>query len=547
MQRIGYPARPPIDPRSPLVRVATAGALLAGTTLLASSSPAFAQGPCFTSGTPLPVGDSPTAVATADLDGDGQLDLVAVNQNSDTVSVLRNLGGGTFAPQVTYAVGSLPSSVAAADFDADGDVDIAVANGMSQTISVLLNQGAGTFVAGTPLATSGMPRHVTSADVSGDGRPDLVVADYSTAQVSIFPGLGLGAFGPQALYPVDVRPFWSAAADLDGDGDVDLAVANNQSRTLSILLNQGGGTFAPAASIPLSNEPSSVATGDLDGDGAIDLVVTSADFITGSQTLSVFVNHGNATFAPAVVYPTASGPHSARCADLNGDGSLDVVAASYGSTAVVRLNLGGGALGPQTQFAVGGSAFALDVGDLDGDGRIDLAVASTSIDRVVPLFDCGAAPGVLFCSGDGAGTRCPCGNNGLDGSGCANSQFGGGTSLAAVGTASIAADSVVLVTTDTPQASVLFFQGTTRQSSGAGVVFGDGKLCAGGAANRLGTKTPAAGSARYPVGADPRVSVRGHVTVPGTRTYQAWYRNAAPFCTPATFNLTNGYEIAWTP
>jgi len=540
------PSRLPTDPRSPLARAATARRLVAGATLLACSSPAAAQGPCFSAGTPLPVGDSPVAVAMADLDGDGQLDLVAANQNSDTVSVIRNLGGGTFAPQVTYAVGSGPSSVTAADFDADGDADLAVANGGSRTISVLLNQGTGTFVAGTPLATSGAPNHVASADVSGDGRPDLVVADYSTAQVSVFPGLASGAFGPQALYAVDVRPFWTVAADLDGDGDVDLAVANSQGRSLSILLNQGGGTFAPQTLIPLVDEPSSVAAGDLDGDGAIDLVVTAADFISASQKLYVLRNQGNATFAPAVVYPTASGPHSARCVDLDADGLLDVVDASYGSTVVVRLNQGGGVLGPQTQFAVGGSAFALDVGDLDGDGRVDLAVASPSLDRVVPLFHCGAAPGVPFCFGDGTGTACPCGNNGLDGSGCANSAFGNGTSLAGVGTASIAADSVVLMTTDTPPASVLFFQGTTRQAGGAGIVFGDGKLCAGGTVKRLGTKTPVAGAARYPVGADPRISVRGLVTTPGTRTYQAWYRNSAPFCTAATFNLTNGYEIAWT-
>jgi hypothetical protein len=49
----------------------------------------------------------------------------------------------------------------------------------------------------------------------------------------------------------------------------------------------------------------------------------------------------------------------------------------------------------------------------------------------------------------------------------------------------------------------------------------------------------------YPFGALPTVSVRGGVAAPGTRTYQGWYRNAAAFCTTATFNLTNGLEIIW--
>jgi hypothetical protein len=65
---------------------------------------------------------------------------------------------------------------------------------------------------------------------------------------------------------------------------------------------------------------------------------------------------------------------------------------------------------------------------------------------------------------------------------------------------------------------------------------------------RLGAKTNVAGSSQYPVGADPHVSVKGMVPGAGaTRTYQCWYRNAAPFCTPSTFNLTNGLEIVWQP
>jgi len=159
---------------------------------------------------------------------------------------------------------------------------------------------------------------------------------------------------------------------------------------------------------------------------------------------------------------------------------------------------------------------------------------------------CGSLPtGTPFCSGDGSGTACPCANNGVAGNGCANSLFATGANIAATGNPSISADTVVLTTTQTPNSSVLFFQGTIQQSGGAGVVFGDGKRCAGGTVIRLGTKNAVANTASYPVGADPRVSVRGLIAAPGTRTYQGWYRNAAAFCTPSTFNLTNGLQIAW--
>ncbi|MCY2961730.1 MAG: hypothetical protein NTY35_16335 [Planctomycetota bacterium] len=153
--------------------------------------------------------------------------------------------------------------------------------------------------------------------------------------------------------------------------------------------------------------------------------------------------------------------------------------------------------------------------------------------------------GTPFCFGDGTGTACPCANNGLPGNGCANSLNTNGANIAGTGVASIANDTVVLTTTNTPNSSVLFFQGTIQQAGGAGGAFGDGKRCAGGTVVRLGTKNAALGVANYPVAGDLSVHLKGLVTAPGTRTYQGWYRNAAAFCTASTFNLTNGLEVAW--
>ena len=100
-----------------------------------------------------------------------------------------------------------------------------------------------------------------------------------------------------------------------------------------------------------------------------------------------------------------------------------------------------------------------------------------------------------------------------------------------------------------PGSTVLFFQGTSKVAAGGGAVFGDGLRCVSGSVIRLGTKTNSAGgSASYPTGADADVSVRGNIPAGGgTRYYQAWYRNAATYCTAVTFNLTNAYELSWRP
>jgi hypothetical protein len=157
-------------------------------------------------------------------------------------------------------------------------------------------------------------------------------------------------------------------------------------------------------------------------------------------------------------------------------------------------------------------------------------------------------PGVGYCFGDGGGTACPCGNNAPAGtdSGCLHSNGIGGK-VVATGAASLTHDSVVLYGSQMLNSSALYFQGTTQVGGGAGGVFGDGLRCAGGTVNRLGVKANVSGSSKYPVGADLPISVKGNVTTPGMRTYQVWFRNAAPFCNPETFNLTNGVAITWVP
>jgi hypothetical protein len=161
---------------------------------------------------------------------------------------------------------------------------------------------------------------------------------------------------------------------------------------------------------------------------------------------------------------------------------------------------------------------------------------------------CTMTTGTPFCFGDGTATACPCGNSGTAGNGCASSVNPAGGTLSATGSAHVSNDTAVLHGTGLPNSTCLYFQGTTQLNGGLGSIFGDGLRCAGGTVIRLGSKTNVAGASQYPVGADLPISQKGMVPGSGaTRTYQCWYRNAAAFCTPSTFNLTNGLEIAWLP
>lgn len=162
------------------------------------------------------------------------------------------------------------------------------------------------------------------------------------------------------------------------------------------------------------------------------------------------------------------------------------------------------------------------------------------------LFGSACSPGVEFCFGDGSGVACPCGNTVPVGaaSGCSNS-LGVGGRLIGSGVARVTADSLVLSGSNMPSSSALYFQGTSAQSSSSGAVFGDGKRCAAGTVVRLATKSNVAGTSQYPDLVDLPVSVRGACSPSDVRMYQVWYRNAAAFCSSATFNLTNGYRVTW--
>jgi hypothetical protein len=224
----------------------------------------------------------------ADLDGDGDFDLITANAISDNISVLLGNGDGTFAAQATYATGSGPYSVHTADLDGDGDFDLTTANRNSDSVSVLLGNGDGTFAAQTAYAAGNGPYSVYVADLDGDGDPDLATANELSDNVSVLLGIGDGTFAAQATYTASDYPRSVYAADLDGDGDLDLAAANQSSNNVSVLLGNGDGTFAAQTAYAASNGPYSVYAVDLDGDGDLDLATANNNSDDVSVLLDIY-------------------------------------------------------------------------------------------------------------------------------------------------------------------------------------------------------------------------------------------------------------------
>jgi hypothetical protein len=139
----------------------------------------------FTRAPELYAGTFPTAIVSADLNGDGKRDLAVVNAGSYDVSIFMGLGTGSFTDQTVFDVEVSPSSIATADFNSDDRIDLAVGNGASNNVSVLIGNGAGGFATTSNFVAGASPSAVATGDFNADGSTDLAVANADSNNLSI--------------------------------------------------------------------------------------------------------------------------------------------------------------------------------------------------------------------------------------------------------------------------------------------------------------------------------------------------------------------------
>jgi len=329
-------------------------------------------------------GTGPTGVEYADLNADGNLDMIAVNNTSNNVGVRLGNGDGTFGALVNYAgLGVGARFLAVGDTNGDGRLDVVVSNQASNNVSLLLGNGNGTLQAATTYAVGATPFGVTTGDLNGDGRADVVVANFGTNDVSVLLGQAGGTLGAATNFAtLGTNPLVPALGDLNGDGRLDLVVTNFNSASMSVLLGTGTGSFGPATTFALSANPWTVRLADVNNDGRLDALAASQ----GSSVVDVRLGTGTGSFGALSSFSSGvGGIRGLGVADVNGDGRRDVVVSSFanpGSTAVL-LGTGTGTFGAAgTILAVGGSPNWLTLADVNNDGRPDVSTADFSSNTV---------------------------------------------------------------------------------------------------------------------------------------------------------------------
>ncbi|MGI9068895.1 MAG: FG-GAP repeat domain-containing protein [Pyrinomonadaceae bacterium] len=203
-----------------------------------------------------PVGYTPLALALGDFNGDGIRDIAVANffydDNGDNISVLLGNGAGSFTRAPELYAGTNPTAIAAADFNGDGKLDLAVVNTASYDVSIFLGNGAGGFMDQTVFDVAVSPTSIATGDFNSDGRIDLAVANGGSNNVSVLQGNGAGGFALPSNFNAANSPSAVTAGDFNADGNTDLVAANADSNNVSILLNSCGAP--PPAPILLTDD-----------------------------------------------------------------------------------------------------------------------------------------------------------------------------------------------------------------------------------------------------------------------------------------------------
>jgi hypothetical protein len=273
-------------------------------------------------------------IIAADFNHSGHQGLAVALPQNEAVAILLGTGNGTFtssSASFANAVDPTTSALAAADFNADGNLDLAIINQIYGSGFVALGYGEGAFNTAGSLNTSGFLNAVAVGDFNGDGKLDAIVASGSGVSaglggsaLGVSLGNGDGTFTPANGSPISLGQQLSAivVADFNGDGKLDVAVTDSSANDVYILLGNGDGTFGMPTEIMVGNTPNAIVAGDFDNDGKLDLVVANG----GDNTVTVLLGNGNGTFTPTAgsPYPVGKLPFQIVAADFNSDGKLDL-------------------------------------------------------------------------------------------------------------------------------------------------------------------------------------------------------------------------------
>lgn len=320
-----------------------------------------------------------------DIDGDGDVDLVAANYGDDTIGWYENLDGlGNFDSQKIISNNTDQArTVHAVDLDGDGDLDVISGSQADAKIAWYENDGLGNFGPQQIISTNATSVHdVYGTDMDGDGDMDVLAALFGSNMVVWYENTnGLGNFSnAKQISTLEITPYAIHPADLDGDGDMDGLCAAWQGNRITWFENlDGQGNFGAARVISINaNATQSIFAEDIDHDGDMDVLFTSLvdDKVAWHRNLDGLGNFG----AEQIITLNANGATCVYAADLDNNGSKDALSTSEdGKIAWYKNTDGQGTFGPQEVLTTTNASTSVFGADIDGDGDNDVVSGGVAI------------------------------------------------------------------------------------------------------------------------------------------------------------------------
>jgi hypothetical protein len=329
--------------------------------------------------------DYASMISAADLDGDGDMDMVC--GSTFDIRVYLNTGG-TFTRRPLNRITNDARGVCHGDFDGDGDTDMMAVGGLHMTW--FRNDGTGELTPhilreGPARIQVGGGQVMRTADLDGDGDDDAVLCERSGDKVSWIENLGGGNFAKRTVHYLN-DAYSCEPVDFDGDGDMDVVASSMNDGAVYWYDNDGSEVFTQRPVNATYPEPYEVRPLDYDNDGDMDVLSACFSNLQQIGKLVIFVNQANGNFQSYEIDQSAPITTSACWVDLDGDGDMDIVSTMGGSDRVNWYERDGNAFTEQVlAYGVGYATYVV-ADDLDGDGDIDV-VTSALEDRTTDWFE----------------------------------------------------------------------------------------------------------------------------------------------------------------
>jgi len=345
------------------------------------------------------------SVYAADIDGDGDLDALSASYGDDTIAWYENDGGSPpgFTNHTVVTNADAARSVYATDVDGDGDVDVLSASLDDDKIAWYENDGSSppAFTDHVITTSADGARWVHAVDVDSDGDTDVLSASELDNKIAWYPNHTIHR---SALYPLQACATITDtaagatsvyAADVDGDGDVDVLSASRDDDKIAWYENDGGSppAFTSHVITTTADDTYSVYAVDVDGDGDVDVLSASPY----DNKIAWYENDDASppTFSSRVITTTANSARSVYAADVDGDGDVDVLSASRDDDKIAWYENDGGSPPAFTSHVIvtnADGAWSVYATDVDGDGDVDVLSASRYDDKIAWYENDGGSP-----------------------------------------------------------------------------------------------------------------------------------------------------------